>query len=57
MQRNTNSTTNSVERYEDQNFVDTSKPVWNYSLLYDDDVAYFQAGSHYSIYKNSGQNG
>jgi 1,4-alpha-glucan branching enzyme len=54
MQRNTNSTTNSVERYEDQNFVDTSKPVWNYSLLYDDDVAYFQAGSHYSIYKKFG---
>ena len=41
-------------RYEDQNFVDTSKPVWNYSILYDDDVAYFQAGSHYSIYKKFG---
>lgn len=43
-----------VTRYEDQNFVDTSKPVWNYSLLFDDDVAYFQAGSHYSIYKKFG---
>jgi 1,4-alpha-glucan branching enzyme len=43
-----------VTRYEDQNFVDTTKAVWNYSLLYDDDVAYFQAGSHYSIYKKFG---
>jgi 1,4-alpha-glucan branching enzyme len=41
-------------RYEDQNFVDTSKPVWNYSMLYDDDVAYFQSGSHYSLYKKFG---
>ena len=39
------------ERYEDQNFVDTTKSVWNYSILYDDDIAYFQNGSHYSLYK------
>ena len=41
-------------RYEDENFVDTSKPVWNYSILYDDDVATFQAGTNYSIYKKFG---
>lgn len=43
-----------VERYEDKNFVDTSKPVWNYSMLYDDDVATFQQGTHYSLYKKFG---
>ena len=41
-------------RYEDQNFVDTSKPVWNYSMLYDDDVSTFQQGTHYSLYKKFG---
>src|SRR5688572_32966432 len=41
-------------RYEDANFVDTSKAVWNYSILYDDDIAYFQNGSHYSLYKKFG---
>ena len=42
------------ERYEDKNFVDTSKPVWNYSILYDDDVETFQRGTHYSLYKKFG---
>ena len=27
-----------LKRFEDENFVDTSKPVWNYSLLTDEDV-------------------
>jgi 1,4-alpha-glucan branching enzyme len=54
MQNQEISTNNKVTRYEDQNFVDTAKPVWNYSILYDDDVAYFQAGSHYSLYKKFG---
>ncbi len=53
-QENTVQQDTGVTRYEDQNFVDTTKAVWNYSLLYDDDVAYFQAGSHYSIYKKFG---
>ena len=44
----------SVIRYEDQNFIDTSQPVWNYSLLYDDDIATFQQGTHYSLYKKFG---
>lgn len=43
-----------LTRYEDENFVDTTKPVWNYSILYDDDVATFQAGTHYSLYNKMG---
>ncbi|MFL5788070.1 MAG: 1,4-alpha-glucan branching protein GlgB [Flavisolibacter sp.] len=41
-------------RYEDMNFVETRNPVWNYSILYDDDIAYYQNGSHYSLYKKFG---
>lgn len=43
-----------IERYEDKNFVDTSLAVWNYSILYDDDIKTFQAGTHYSLYKKFG---
>lgn len=43
-----------TERYEDRNFIDTSKPVWNYSILYDDDISTFQNGTHYSLYKKFG---
>lgn len=43
-----------TERYEDKNFVDTSKPVWNYSILYDDDISTFQNGTNYSLYKKFG---
>lgn len=42
------------ERYEDKNFVDTTLPVWNYSILYDDDIATFQAGTNYALYKKFG---
>src|SRR5512133_2571324 len=44
----------STERYEDRNFVDTSKPVWNYSILYDDDITTFQQGTNYSLYNKFG---
>ena len=44
----------STEQYEDKNFIDTSKPVWNYSILYDDDVTTFQNGTHYNLYKKFG---
>ncbi|HKB44189.1 MAG TPA: 1,4-alpha-glucan branching protein GlgB [Chitinophagaceae bacterium] len=43
-----------VEKYEDTHFVDTSKPVWNYSLLTDDDVTNYQNGTHYSLYEKFG---
>src|SRR5438309_9942868 len=41
-------------RYEDENFVDTTKAVWNYSLLHDDDVSTFQQGTNYWLYKKFG---
>ncbi|MFL5789691.1 MAG: hypothetical protein ACJ748_16640, partial [Flavisolibacter sp.] len=44
----------STERYEDRNFVDTTLAVWNYSMLYDDDIQTFQNGTNYSIYKKFG---
>ena len=42
------------KRYEEENFIDTAKPVWNYSLLTDDDVNNFQNGTHYTIYEKFG---
>ena len=42
------------KKYEEENFVDTSKPVWNYSILTDDDITNFQSGTHYSLYKKFG---
>ncbi len=41
-------------RYEDTHFIDTSGPVWNYSLLNDEDVRNFQQGTHYRIYQQFG---
>ena len=42
------------KKYEEENFVDTSKTVWNYSILTDDDITNFQNGTHYSLYKKFG---
>ena len=39
-----------VLKYEEQYFVDTTKPVWNYSLISDEDITNFQQGTHYSMY-------
>ncbi len=47
-------TLSGTEKYEDRNFVDTSKPVWNYSILYDDDLITFANGTHYTLYKKFG---
>ena len=41
-------------RYEDSNFVDTTRPAWNYSILYDDDIETFRNGTHYSLYNKLG---
>lgn len=38
------------QRYEDSHFIDTTQPVWNYSLLSDEDVMNFQQGTHYRLY-------
>jgi 1,4-alpha-glucan branching enzyme len=43
-----------MERYEDKNFVDTSKSVLNYSLLTDEDIINFQQGTHYRLYEKFG---
>ncbi len=41
-------------KYEDRNFVDTSLAVWNYSILYDDDITTFRNGTHYNLYNKLG---
>ncbi len=43
-----------TRRYEEENFVDTSKKVWNYSLLTDEDIRNFQNGTHYRLYEKFG---
>src|ERR1700761_8243722 len=40
-----------VARYEEIHFVDSTRPVWNYSLFTDEDIRNFQAGTHYRIYE------
>lgn len=37
--------------YEDIHFVDSTRPVWNYSLFSDEDIRNFQNGTHYALYK------
>ncbi len=46
--------TKAVKKYEEINFVDSTKPVWNYSLFTDEDLTNFKNGSHYSLYKKFG---
>ena len=43
--------TNRVKKYEEIHFVDSQKPVWNYSLFSEEDIRNFQNGCHYSLYK------
>jgi 1,4-alpha-glucan branching enzyme len=40
-----------VKKYEDIHFVDSAKPVWNYSLFSDEDVKNFQQGTLYRGYE------
>jgi len=47
-------TINSDKKYEEIHFVDTSKPVWNYSLLSEQDIQNYQWGTHYSLYEKFG---
>ncbi len=42
------------KKYEEVNYINTSKPVWNYSLLTDEEVANYQAGTNYQLYKKFG---
>jgi 1,4-alpha-glucan branching enzyme len=40
-----------AKKYEEIHFVDSTKPVWNYSLLTEADIENFQQGTHYSMYR------
>ena len=44
----------SPKRYEEIHFVDSTKPVWNYSLFTEEDIRNFQNGTHYSMYNLMG---
>ncbi len=46
--------TNPTSKYEELYFVDSTKPVWNYSLFNDEDLENFRNGTHYSLYKKFG---
>jgi 1,4-alpha-glucan branching enzyme len=47
----TKKTKNNVKvKYEEVFFVDTSKPVWNYSLFSDKAITDFQKGKNYTLY-------
>ncbi len=39
-----------AQPYETVHFVDTTKPVWNYSLFTEVDIQNFQQGTHYNLY-------
>ena len=40
-----------ITSYEHTHFVDSTKPVWNYSLFSDSDIRNFQQGTHYRLYE------
>lgn len=39
-----------IKKYEEIHFVDSTKAVWNYSLLSEEDIRNFQQGTHYRLY-------
>ncbi len=42
------------KKYEQIHFVDTTKPVWNYSLFTEEDITNYQSGTNYSLYNKFG---
>ncbi|MBS1667080.1 MAG: 1,4-alpha-glucan branching protein GlgB [Bacteroidetes bacterium] len=42
---------NQIKPYEELHFVDSTKPVWNYSLFTEEDIRNFQQGTHYQLYQ------
>ncbi len=40
-----------MSKYEEDNFVDKTQPVWNYSLFSDTAIRNFKNGTHYSLYE------
>ncbi|MGI8583034.1 MAG: 1,4-alpha-glucan branching protein GlgB [Chitinophagaceae bacterium] len=47
----------SIKKYEDIHFVDSAKPVWNYSLFNEEDITNYQNGTHYTLYNKFGSHG
>jgi 1,4-alpha-glucan branching enzyme len=43
-----------IRRYEDEHFVDSTQPVWNYSLLTGEVIRNFQDGTLYDAYRYFG---
>ncbi len=43
--------TSATEKYEELHFVDSEKPVWNYSLFTEEDIRNFQQGTNYRMYE------
>jgi 1,4-alpha-glucan branching enzyme len=39
-----------LKKYEEIHFVDSTKPVWNYSLFTEGDISSFQHGTHCKLY-------
>ncbi|MFT4093667.1 MAG: 1,4-alpha-glucan branching protein GlgB [Niabella sp.] len=42
------------EKFESENFIDTSRSVWNYSLLTPEEIQDFQNGNNYTLYEKFG---
>jgi 1,4-alpha-glucan branching enzyme len=40
-----------MKKYEEIHFVDSTKPVWNYSFFTEEDIRNFQYGTHYRLYE------
>ena len=40
-----------IKNYLKSHFIDTAKPVWNFSLLSEEDVTNFQQGTNYRLYQ------
>lgn len=52
VKKTSSKTTKTVSsKYEEIHFVDSTKPVWNYSLFSDEDIRNFQNGTHYRLYE------
>lgn len=47
-------TTQAQKKYEEIHFVDSTKSVWNYSLLTDEDIRNYQNGQMYNAYEKFG---
>ncbi|MEO5500093.1 MAG: 1,4-alpha-glucan branching protein GlgB, partial [Ginsengibacter sp.] len=39
-----------IAQYENDNFIDTSKSVWNFSLFTEEDTENFKNGTHHTLY-------